>query len=49
VVAGKPKYVTTLGETDIMAGWRLNKAKGGLKPHSELQVSRHEPRFTHRE
>jgi uncharacterized protein (TIGR03032 family) len=30
MVDGKPKYVTALGETDEMAGWRANKAKGGL-------------------
>src|SRR5262249_21250743 len=27
---GKPKYVTALGETDTMGGWRKNKAKGGV-------------------
>jgi uncharacterized protein (TIGR03032 family) len=27
---GKPKYVTALGETNTMGGWRPNKAKGGL-------------------
>jgi uncharacterized protein (TIGR03032 family) len=30
MVDGKPKYVTALGETDEMAGWRPNKAKGGV-------------------
>jgi len=30
MVDGKPKYVTALGETNDMAGWRPNKAKGGL-------------------
>jgi uncharacterized protein (TIGR03032 family) len=30
MVAGKPKYVTALGETDTMGGWRENKAKGGV-------------------
>jgi uncharacterized protein (TIGR03032 family) len=30
MVAGKPKYVTALGETDTMHGWRENKAKGGV-------------------
>jgi uncharacterized protein (TIGR03032 family) len=29
MVDGKPKYVTALGETDVPAGWRPNKAKGG--------------------
>ncbi|MGB3404032.1 MAG: TIGR03032 family protein [Microcoleaceae cyanobacterium] len=27
---GKPKYVTALGETDTPAGWRQNKADGGI-------------------
>lgn len=27
---GKPKYVTALGETDVVGGWRANKAKGGI-------------------
>jgi uncharacterized protein (TIGR03032 family) len=26
---GRPRYVTTLGETDTPAGWRPNKANGG--------------------
>src|SRR6478672_5817395 len=30
MVDGKPKYVTALGETNAMAGWRPNKARGGL-------------------
>src|SRR5215472_6372027 len=30
MVDGKPKYVTALGETDAMAGWRPNKARGGI-------------------
>jgi uncharacterized protein (TIGR03032 family) len=30
MVDGKPKYVTALGETNTPAGWRANKAKGGL-------------------
>jgi uncharacterized protein (TIGR03032 family) len=30
MVDGKPKYVTALGETNTMAGWRANKARGGL-------------------
>jgi uncharacterized protein (TIGR03032 family) len=29
-VAGKPKYVTALGETDDAGGWRCNKKSGGL-------------------
>jgi len=30
MVDGKPKYVTALGETNVMAGWRANKARGGV-------------------
>src|SRR5262249_47221002 len=30
MVDGKPKYVTALGETDTMGGWRKNKAKSGV-------------------
>jgi uncharacterized protein (TIGR03032 family) len=30
MVDGQPKYVTALGETNEMAGWRPNKARGGL-------------------
>jgi uncharacterized protein (TIGR03032 family) len=30
IVDGHPKYVTALGETDTLAGWRGNKAKGGI-------------------
>ncbi|MFN8710654.1 MAG: TIGR03032 family protein [Planctomyces sp.] len=30
VVDGKPKYVTALGETDSVGGWRANKATGGV-------------------
>ena len=30
MVDGKPKYVTALGETNENAGWRPNKAKGGI-------------------
>jgi len=30
VVHGKPKYVTALGETDVVGGWRENKAHGGV-------------------
>jgi uncharacterized protein (TIGR03032 family) len=30
MVDGKPKYVTGLGETNEPAGWRPNKARGGL-------------------
>jgi uncharacterized protein (TIGR03032 family) len=27
---GRPRYVTALGETDAAAGWRANKANGGI-------------------
>jgi len=30
MVDGKPKYVTALGETNTMGGWRPNKARGGI-------------------
>jgi uncharacterized protein (TIGR03032 family) len=30
LVDGRPKYVTALGETNTPAGWRTNKARGGL-------------------
>jgi uncharacterized protein (TIGR03032 family) len=30
MVDGKPKYVTALGETNEMHGWRANKARGGV-------------------
>jgi uncharacterized protein (TIGR03032 family) len=30
MVAGKPKYVTALGDTNVPAGWRANKAAGGV-------------------
>jgi uncharacterized protein (TIGR03032 family) len=30
MVDGRPRYVTALGETDSPAGWRENKAHGGL-------------------
>jgi uncharacterized protein (TIGR03032 family) len=30
MVDGRPRYVTALGETDEPAGWRANKAKGGI-------------------
>src|SRR5580765_3688759 len=30
IVDGRPKYVTALGETDTLAGWRANKARGGV-------------------
>jgi len=30
MVDGEPRYVTALGETDTHAGWRSNKASGGI-------------------
>jgi uncharacterized protein (TIGR03032 family) len=30
VVNGRPKYVTALGESDVVGGWRANKAAGGI-------------------
>jgi uncharacterized protein (TIGR03032 family) len=30
MVGGRPKYVTALGETNTAAGWRPNKARGGV-------------------
>lgn len=30
MVNGKPKFVTALGETNTNAGWRKNKARGGV-------------------
>src|SRR5215831_8581079 len=30
LVGGRPKYVTALGEANTMAGWRPNKATGGV-------------------
>jgi len=30
MVGGRPKYVTALGETNENAGWRPNKARGGV-------------------
>ena len=30
MVDGRPKYVTALGETDTLGGWRANKARGGV-------------------
>src|SRR5262245_34986040 len=29
IVAGQPRYVTSLGETDAKDGWRVDKSKGG--------------------
>lgn len=30
MIDGRPRYVTALGETDEPAGWRANKARGGV-------------------
>ena len=52
VVDGKPKYVTALGESDEPAGWRDNKASGGIVMDIESNevIARglsmpHSPRF----
>jgi len=37
MVNGRPKYVTALGETNTNAGWRPNKATGGLLMDVESQ------------
>jgi uncharacterized protein (TIGR03032 family) len=53
-VDGRPKYVTCLGETDTVGGWRANKAHGGvvLDVDSGAVVLRglampHSPRWHH--
>jgi uncharacterized protein (TIGR03032 family) len=52
IVAERPKYVTTLGETDTANGWRANKPRGGclLEVSSGEVISRglsmpHSPRW----
>jgi len=30
IVDGRPRFVTALGETDVVGGWRANKRSGGL-------------------
>ena len=30
MVDGRPRYVTALGKTDEPAGWRADKARGGV-------------------
>ncbi|TWT60278.1 hypothetical protein Pan54_09920 [Rubinisphaera italica] len=52
VVDGKPKYVTALGKSDEPAGWRDNKASGGVVMDIESNevIARglsmpHSPRF----
>ena len=30
IVEGQPKYVTALGESDTVGGWRADKARGGI-------------------
>ena len=42
LVDGRPKYVTALGTTDTAAGWRANKARGGVL----LDVDSGEPILT---
>ncbi|MEL6911535.1 MAG: TIGR03032 family protein [Cyanobacteria bacterium J06648_1] len=52
MVDRQPRYVTALGETDAMGGWRVNKANGGILidvPSNEI-ISRglsmpHSPRW----
>ncbi len=51
---GRPRYVTALGATDSAAGWRANKARGGVLlevPGGEVVVSGmsmpHSPRLHH--
>lgn len=39
MVDGKPKYVTALGDTDTPAGWRANKACGGIANEGTLVVN----------
>ncbi len=38
MVAGQPRYVTALGETNMVGGWRDNKQSGGIL----IDVERHE-------
>jgi len=52
IVAGQPRYVTALGETDMANGWRANKPRGGclLEVSSGEVISRglsmpHSPRW----
>ena len=33
MVNGRPGYVTALGESDVVGGWRANKAAGGVVVH----------------
>ncbi|HYF48967.1 MAG TPA: TIGR03032 family protein, partial [Planctomycetota bacterium] len=35
IIDGRPRYVTALGQTDTNAGWRENKASGGILMHVE--------------
>jgi uncharacterized protein (TIGR03032 family) len=52
LVDGRPKYVTSLGETDTANGWRANKPRGGclMELSSGAMISRglsmpHSPRW----
>jgi uncharacterized protein (TIGR03032 family) len=52
IVAGQPRYVTALGETDTANGWRANKPRGGclMEVRSGEVISRglsmpHSPRW----
>jgi uncharacterized protein (TIGR03032 family) len=37
IAHGKPKYVTALGESNVVGGWRENKASGGIVIDVETQ------------
>ncbi len=54
VIDGQPKYVTALGESDVVGGWRDNKASGGILmnvPDGEILLRGlsmpHSPRWAH--
>jgi hypothetical protein len=38
MVDGRPSYVTALGESDVVGGWRPGQATGGVV----IDVERHE-------
>ena len=45
VTDGKPKYVTALGASDVVGGWRENKASGGIV----IDVASGRDRSSHRQ
>jgi len=54
LVQGRPKYVTALGESDVVGGWRANKATGGVLIDVESSnillrglAMPHSPRWAH--